>query len=44
MEARDSVYDEKGLTLFELWSDSFFSNIYTMYTTSERGEPEKKLK
>ena len=34
----------EGLTLFELWSDSDFSNIYTMYmyNTGERSEPEKK--
>ena len=32
----------KGLTLFELGSDSDFSNNYTTYTTGERSEPEKK--
>ena len=30
----------EGLTLFELGSDSDFSNIYTMYNTGERNEPE----
>ena len=33
-----------GLTLFERGSDSDFSNIYTMYNTGERSEPEKKFK
>ena len=33
----------KGITVFELGSDSDFSNIYTMYNTSERSEPEKNL-
>ena len=32
----------EGLTLFELGSDSDFLNIYTMYNTGERSEPEKK--
>ena len=32
----------EGLTLFELGSDLDFSNIYIMYNTGERSEPEKK--
>ena len=32
----------EGLTLFELGSDSDFSNIYTIHNTGERSEPEKK--
>ena len=31
----------KGLTLFELGCDSDFFNIYTMYNTGKRSEPEK---
>ena len=31
----------EGLTLFELGSDSDFSNIYTMYNTGERSEQKK---
>ena len=33
----------KGLTIFELGSDSDFSNNCTMYTTGERSE-KKKIK
>ena len=31
----------KGLSLFEIGSNSDFSNNYTMYTTGERSEPLK---
>ena len=37
------VWREKGLP-FEFGSDSDFSNIYTMYDTGERSEPEKNIK
>ena len=37
------VWQEKGLP-FEFGSDSDFSNIYNMYDTGERSEPEKNIK
>ena len=42
MKARDSVYDVIGEGTLELWSDKYLLNIYSMYNTGERSEPEKK--
>ena len=43
MKARDSVYDVLGEGTLELWSDKYLLNIYSMYNTGERSEPEKNL-
>ena len=43
MRARDRlVYDVLGEGTLELWSDLDLLNIYSMYNTGERSEPEKK--
>ena len=44
VKACDSVHDWWTDNHFELGSDSNFSNIYTMYNTGERNEPEKNYK
>ena len=44
VKACDSVHDGWTDNHFELGSDSNFSNIYTMYNTGERSEPEKNYK
>ena len=44
VKACDSVHDGWTDNHFELASDSNFSNIYTMYYTGERSEPEKNYK